>query len=236
MNYFCFLIFFAFNTWKYIFRMLKLKWFVRERSVEKIDILWDGGIVVIKPNSGKDLSKIERIYEKYKNLMYKESYGILHDPHDTEDAIQQAFLRLIRVVDRIKDDDHAMLCNFLKIVVRNVSKDLYNKRIYLNNTEDTIDVLEDSALNVNVEVTDIVISRESVARIAREIENLPDKYREVLLLEKVFGYSREETMVLLNQNYETLKKRMTRGKKKLLEALRKEELDDGRQTIGKNAK
>ena len=168
--------------------------------------------------------------------MYKEAYSILHDPHDTEDAVQQAFLRLIRVVDRIKDDDPAMLCNFLKIVVKNVSKDLYNKRIYLNNTEDTIEILEDTASNMGMEVTDIIISNESVQRIAMEIEKLPDKYRDVLLLEKVFGYSREETMVLLNQNYETLKKRMTRGKKKLLEALRKEELDDGRQTIGKNAR
>lgn len=191
---------------------------------------------MVKPNTEKDLSKIERIYEKYKNLMYKEAYSILHDPHDTEDAVQQAVLRLIRVVDRIRDDDPAMLCNFLKIVVKNVSKDLYNKRIYLNNTEDTIEILEDTASDMGMEVTDIIISNESVQRISMEIQKLPDKYRDVLLLEKVFGYSREETVVLLNQNYETLKKRMTRAKKKLLEALRKEELDDGRQTIGKNAR
>ena len=87
-----------------------------------------------------------------------------------------------------------------------------------------------------MEVADIVISKETVNRIAEEIEKLPEKYRDVLILEKVFGYSREDTMKLLGANYEAIKKRMTRAKKKLLEALRREELDDGRQNIGKNAR
>ena len=191
---------------------------------------------MVKPVDGKDLSKIERIYEKYKNIMYKEAFAILHDPHDAEDAVQHAFIRIIRCIDRIREDEPGMTCNFLKIIVRNVSKDLYNKRIYLNSAEDTIEILEDNMTDKGMEVTDIVISKETVARIANEIENLPEKYRDVLLLEKVFGYSREETMKLLDQNYEALKKRMTRAKKKLLEALRKEDLDDGRQNIGKNAK
>ena len=43
-------------------------------------------------------------------------------------------------------------------------------------------------------------------------------------------------MKILNTNYETLKKRMTRAKTKLLEALKKEELNDGREDIRKNAK
>lgn len=188
---------------------------------------------MIKPENE---TKLERIYEKYKNIMYREAYTILHDSHDAEDALQQAFLKLMPCIDRVREDEPGMTCNFLKMVIRNVAKDLYNKRIYLNNTEDTIDIIEDDVTDVGMEVADIVISKETVSRIAQEIENLPEKYRDVLILEKVFGYSREETMVLLNQNYEALKKRMTRAKKKLLEALRKEELDDGRQDIRKNAR
>lgn len=181
-------------------------------------------------------SKIERIYEKYKNLMYKEAFAILRDSHDTEDAVQQAFLKLIRCADKVKDDDPRMTCNFLKIVVRNVSIDLYKKRIYLNNAEDAIDLVEDNATDFGMDVDDIVISQETICRIAKEIEKLPDKYRDVLLLIKVHGYSKEETMEILNISYETLKKRMTRAKKKLLATLKEEGLNDGRQSIGKNAK
>lgn len=190
---------------------------------------------MIKPVKENDCAKLERIYEKYKNIMYKEAYSVLRDPHDSEDAVQQAVLRIIRCIDRIREDEPGMTCNFLKIIVRNVAKDLYNKRLYLNSNEDTIDVLEDSAA-VSMEVSDIVIGKESVDRIAQEIKKLPEKYRDVLLLEKVFGYSREDTMRLLNQNYETLKKRMTRAKTKLLDALRKEDLNDGRENIRKNAR
>lgn len=182
------------------------------------------------------ISKVERIYEQYKNLMYKEAFNILHDPHDAEDAVQQALLKLVRCEETIKDDEPAMLCNFLKIVVRNASKDLYNKRIYLNTSEDAIDVLDESVVDENMEVANIVIEHESMDRISKVIYSLPDKYRDVLLLIKVFGYSKEQTMDLLGINYEALKKRMTRAKKKLLEALKKEGLNDGRQNIGKNAR
>lgn len=190
----------------------------------------------MEKSNNEGLSRVERIYEQYKNLMYKEAFNILHDTHDAEDAVQQALLKLVRCADKIKDDEPGMLCNFLKIVVRNVSKDLYNKRIYLNTTEDTIEVLEDNTTDSGMEVADIIIGQESVDRIAKVIEGLPDKYRDVLLLVKVYGYSKEQTMEILNVNYETLKKRMTRAKKKLLEALKKEGLNDGRQSIGKNAR
>lgn len=187
-------------------------------------------------NENKDLSKLERIYEKYKRIMYKEAYTILKDVDDTEDAVQQAFVRIVNCIDRIKEEEAGMTCNFLKIVVRNVAKDIYKKRLYLNTKEDTIDSLEEVLSSDCKEVTDIVIDKESVSRIAKEIENLPEIYRDVLLLEKVYGYSREDSMRILGANYETLKKRLTRAKTKLLEALRKEELNDGREDIRKNVK
>ena len=84
---------------------------------------------MIKPVKENDCAKLERIYEKYKNVMYKEAYSVLRDPHDSEDAVQQAILRIIRCIDRIREDEPGMTCNFLKIIVRNVAKDLYNKRI-----------------------------------------------------------------------------------------------------------
>ena len=173
-------------------------------------------------------ARLERIYEKYRAIMYREAYNILHDVNDAEDAVQQSFLKLINYMDRIKEEEAGMTCNFLKIVVRNIAIDIYKKRLYLNNREDAVDILDETTTGYSAEVSDLVIDRESVERISKQIEKLPEIYRDVLLLEKVYGYSREETIKILGTNYETIKKRMTRGKNKLLEALKKEGLNNGR--------
>lgn len=192
---------------------------------------------MVNLNTNKyDVSKLERIYEKYKKTMYKEAYNILYDAGDAEDAVQQAFVKIIGHLDKINEDEPGMTCNFLKIVVRNIAIDIYKKRLYLNSTDDIVDTLDDVIPAGTKEVSEIVIEKETVELIAKEIEKLPEIYRDVLLLERVYGYSREESMQLLGASYDTLKKRMTRGKKKLLEALRKEGLNDGREVIGKNAK
>ncbi len=193
---------------------------------------------MFKAKKDKDFSKLERVYEKYKNIMYKEAYNILCDAHDAEDALQQTFMKLLHCMDKIDEAEVGLTCNFLKIVVRNVAKDIYKKRIYLNTQDDVIDTIESSNISSASikEVSDAVIEKETSNRIIKAIGELPESYREIILLEKIYGYSRDETVILLGENYETLKKRMTRAKTKLLEILRKEGLDDGRENIRKNAR
>lgn len=183
-----------------------------------------------------DLEKLERLYKIYSKSMYNAAYGILHNHHDTEDVIQQAFLKLIPYASKIRDDEKGMTCNFLKIVARNAATDYIRKKTYLNKKEDYIDDVVDDSHFITKCPDDIVISKESVERISKEIEKLPDIYRDIIVTEKIFGFSREESQGILNANFETLKKRLTRGKEKLLEALKKEGLNDGRETIGRKTR
>ena len=129
-----------------------------------------------------------------------------------------------------------MTCNFLKVVVRNIAKDMCRKRVYLNSEEDYASVVEDKAPGKVTETSQIVIQNESYERIMKAIMSLPEIYRDVILIEKVYGYSREDSMILLNANYETLKKRLTRARGKLLEILKEEGLDDGRADDRKNSR
>ena len=78
---------------------------------------------------------------------------------------------------------------------------------------------------------DIVVSNESAQRISNEVDKLPTIYRDIIVMERIFGISREESEEMFNASYETLKKRLTRGKGKLLEALKREGLNDGRENI-----
>ena len=183
-----------------------------------------------KMNKG-DLEKLESLYKVYSRCMYNAAYSVLHNHHDAEDVIQQSFLKLISYVDKIEIEEKGMTCNFLKIVARNTAMDYQKKRTYLNNREDYIDDIVDDSHFLMRSPDDIVVAKESVQRISDEIDKLPEIYRQIIVSEKIFGFSREESEGMFNANYETLKKRLTRGKEKLLEALKREGLNDGRENI-----
>lgn len=181
--------------------------------------------------SKEDIAKMERLYSTYKTAMYKEAFWVLRDSNDVEDVIQQSFMKLIPYTNDITEDKPGMTCNFLKMVVRNLSRDFLRKRMYLNSNEDSIDALEDDNNFSTRSTADVVIEKEELDRITKAIDKLPPKLKEIILLEKVFGYSREETIKILGSNNEALKKRMTRAKIQLLKDLEKEDLNDGRRDV-----
>ena len=49
----------------------------------------------------EDRHRFLSLYRRYKKLMLYIAHDILHDPHDAEDAVHEAFLRLAEI-DRAK--------------------------------------------------------------------------------------------------------------------------------------
>ena len=52
-----------------------------------------------------DMSRFEKIYYKYKNLLFYIANGILPDITDAEDAVQEAFIRIAKNMDKIEDTE-----------------------------------------------------------------------------------------------------------------------------------
>ena len=46
-------------------------------------------------NSGEDKALVEFLYNEYKQIMFKTAYAILHNRESAEDAVHDAFLRVI---------------------------------------------------------------------------------------------------------------------------------------------
>lgn len=186
---------------------------------------------MIDTNEKVNFYKLENLYITYRELMYREANKVLHNTYDAEDAVQIAFERLANCTDKITDEVPAMTRAFMKIVAKNAAVNVCKQRLYLNKYENTFEVLQDDLIDPNIELADVVIDKVSTEEIIEKIKCLPENYRDVIIFEKIYGYSREETMELLGENYETIKKRLTRGKAKLLEMLKKEDLNGGRSTI-----
>ena len=49
----------------------------------------------------RDRSKFEQLYTKYKDLMHYTAYKILRNDRDAEDAVHDAFLAIVRNIEKI---------------------------------------------------------------------------------------------------------------------------------------
>lgn len=173
-------------------------------------------IFILSEDESKN-SKLERLYNKYRDMMFYVSYNILYDKFLAEDAVQQSFVQAYNYLDKIDENNCRKTRNFFVTVCRNVSINIYNKR--KNISTDELD--EDTAPD-DVNICDIVISSESLERLHKIIGELKPIYQEVIFLKYSHGFSVAEIAEMKGIKPETIQKRIERAKKQLLVLLSKE--------------
>lgn len=167
------------------------------------------------------MTKAERLYEKYRYLMFSEANKILHDSHLAEDAVHQAFIKIMNNLHKIDEENVPATRSFLVIICKNVAINIYNSRQYLNNNAEDIENLELPSTQMSPE--DIAIEKDSIQRIANAINELPEIYRAAVILKHYHNYNREEIAQILDVPFETVKKRLHRAKKLLEVSLERRE-------------
>ena len=76
---------------------------------------------------GEDEGKFERLYYKYRRLMFTCAKEILKDDVLAEDAVHEAFLRLTKHMKGIDEVKCNKTLRFVVIVVESAAKDIYRK-------------------------------------------------------------------------------------------------------------
>jgi RNA polymerase sigma-70 factor (ECF subfamily) len=169
-----------------------------------------------------DRLKAEMLYYKYRKLLMNIAKEILLDNNLAEDAIHETFIRVIKNLYKIDENNCPRTKNFLVIICRNISLTMYNERTYLNKRENSIeDITYEEELSYSCP-ENITISKETREEIANEIEKVDTIYSDVLIFKYDYGYGREEIAETLGINVETVKKRLTRAMTKIKIGLEKE--------------
>lgn len=171
-----------------------------------------------------DRLKVERLYKQYKYLMFSQANKILNDKYLSEDAVHQSFVRIIKNLHKIDENNCPRTGRFLVIICENIAKNIYNNRLYLNTRNVYIEEIDDKEMELCSDPIDIVIDKESFHIIEEAIGNLPFIYRDILHLKKAYDCTNQEIVDLLDIPLETVKKRLHRARKKLVQALMKERL------------
>ena len=123
---------------------------------------------------------------------------------DSEDITQEVFIKLVRNIDSLKDDNYIKA--WLIRVTINLCKD-YNKSYWNRNTSELDENLKEDS---------------DFCEVMEYVSKLKPKYRDVIYLYYYLGYKINEIAEILKMNENTVSSNLTRARKEL-----KEILEDG---------
>lgn len=69
-----------------------------------------------------DRTKFEEIYHLYRDLMYVTAFSILHNEHDAEDAVHQAFIKVADNIKKIDDPKCPKSRFYIVAITENIMK------------------------------------------------------------------------------------------------------------------
>jgi len=162
--------------------------------------------------------KIERLFKAYHQMMFYTANRVLNDKDDAEDAVQQAFLRVMNHLDDIDENDEPRTRAYLSIVTQNIAIDIYRKKKKewaRNISYDEYEIFIEDPSGQDFEV-----GKDEMGNVLAEaIAQLPPQYAEVIELTYNCGYSSEKVGEILNISSDNVRQRLVRARKKLAKIL-----------------
>jgi len=161
---------------------------------------------------------LKKLYDENKNLLYHIAKNILKNHALAEEATQEAFLRIIslRLVDKlIGFTNNRDRRNYLATVVTRIC---YN--ILRNDKIITVE-LEDNIIDDKNHPLDNLLMKESLSEAHVAMNELTQDYRNTLILYHKYRHSVKEIAEISKTSEGSVKTRLHRARKKLLETILK---------------
>lgn len=155
-------------------------------------------LTLVKP---ADRPKLERLYLEYRSVMFCAANEILHNEHEAEDAVQQAFMKIAENLDKVPDELSNKTKAFVVTIAENTAIDRYRKLKRHGDCE-----LCEEACGIEANSADELVSC---------ILKLPARYRQFILLKYYHGYSTREIARLLGMSSAAASKTAQRAKQRL---------------------
>lgn len=157
--------------------------------------------------NGKD--RFETAYTNYADAMYRIALSHMSRREDAEDVVHDVFIKYMQASPSFADDDHERA--WLIRVTVNRCRDLLRRRTIRRYVG--FDEIEEIPAEEETYEGQGVVSM---------ISTLPEKYRSVMVLHYLEGYSVEECANILGLSASGIKMRLSRGREMLKKTIEKE--------------
>jgi len=159
--------------------------------------------------------KFAALYDKYRYLMFKVAFDILHDHHLAEDALQEAFVRVAKHMECIGRLEETATKRYMITITKNSAIDFYRKQNNLRSREIYVDELAEYPVPLDY------MASEEDRGVLDILKNLPPKYRDVFLLKYSAHQSNRQIAEACGIREGTVRQRLARGKRLIAEELEK---------------
>jgi RNA polymerase sigma-70 factor (ECF subfamily) len=156
------------------------------------------------------------LVSRYKDQVAKTVIGMMGDCMEADDVGQETFIRFYRSIDKFRGD--SALGTYLTKIAMNLSLNELKKRkrnysVFSDNQE-SISEVHHSETTDQQETEDI----QDAVQVA--IQELPIKFRTVIVLRMIEGYSTKETAEILDLPLGTVLSRLARAQQNLKDTLK----------------
>ena len=149
---------------------------------------------------------MQRVVEEYSSSLLRAAYSLLKNREDSEDAVQETFLRYMEKAPVFTSREHEKA--WLLRVAVNISKNHLSSAWFRKRT----DLKED-----------IPALEQEEKEVLESVLKLPAKYRTVIHLYYYEGYSLSEISQILRSPLSTVTTRLSRARKKLAILLKEDD-------------
>ena len=157
-------------------------------------------------SSARPADEIEETVHRYADTLYRICLTQLKNTADAEDAVQTVFLKLLQKAPSFESDAHEKA--WLIRVAVNACRDTQRSR-----TRHPEEPLED---------TDVPAQLRTESGVREALGKVPEKYRIVLTLHYIEGYTAAEIAPMIGKTQSAVKMRLQKGRQLLEEIYRKE--------------
>lgn len=160
--------------------------------------------------SQEQRNELAEFYEKNKSKLYAISFDRLHNQQDSEDAIQETFLRIAKNPDKFFSCTDEQRIYYVTAIIKNVSVDMFNK----NNKYQTDELSENIIYKADTELLEnSMLEKVSRNELLDFINNLPELQRNVLILTCLSNLSISETSDVLKISKRAVNQRLYLARK-----------------------
>jgi len=159
---------------------------------------------------GGDAEALRLLMERYQQRVFALIFGIVRDRHEVEDVAQEVFLKVFMRISAF--DGRSRFYTWLYRVAANAAKDHLKKRI----RRPAVPLDEDAGIpDTAGGPRERAATREDRRMVREAIASLPPRYREVLALRELEGFTYNEIAGVLRLSMGTVESRLHRARARL---------------------
>ena len=181
-------------------------------------------------DAAADRQTMTELYETYEQKMFGIANAILHNNWQAEDAVHEAFVRMVPYLSRCKDVNDEKTKILIVRVIKSAAIDIYRK----NKRENTyiLDSEEDWIEEKHNPVEVYLVTLSAGEMLKKIIGQLSNDDRKIIEMRCYDGMPVSDIGEILGISTDNVHKRLSRARKRVKEIIAKGEDEDVKQKLG----